>query len=75
MFLGLVGQDHIIINKKPDTVYTKCPSGHFVTISPGSRIESNCKEFSDAYSFTCYTTCRGGINRRNVCWLFALYSK
>ncbi|XP_066930236.1 cellular tumor antigen p53-like isoform X2 [Clytia hemisphaerica] len=71
---NMTGENHIIINNKPDTIYSQCSSGHYVTITSGFRTEKTKKEFSDAFSFTCFTTCRGGINRRDVSLLFALYS-
>lgn len=73
---GQPAENHIIINRKSETSYITCPiTKHFVTVTPSHRIEKNTLEFSDAYSFACYTTCRGGINRRSVAILFALYIK
>lgn len=71
---GQKAEDHIIINKREETYYSRCPSGPYVTITPGCRLDTNKCEFSDAYIFACYTTCRGGINRRRVSILFALYT-
>lgn len=65
---GSPAAEHIIVNKSFDTLYSRCPvTGHLIT--------ANAYRFNTPliYSLSCYSTCRGGINRKNTSICFALY--